>query len=47
MEKNKNIFMVVIKRLLKYYRYFGEFMSNDVDRILFKELGEKIGFIVF
>ena len=44
MERNKNISMAVIKRLPKYYRYLGELMSNDVDRISSKELGEKIGF---
>lgn len=44
MEKNKNISMAVIKRLPKYYRYLGELMNNDVDRISSKELGEKIGF---
>lgn len=44
MEKNKNISMAVIKRLPKYYRYLGELMQNDVDRISSKELGEKIGF---
>lgn len=44
MEKNKNISMAVIKRLPKYYRYLGELMHNDVDRISSKELGEKIGF---
>ena len=44
MEKNKNISMAVIKRLPKYYRYLGELMKNEVDRISSKELGEKIGF---
>lgn len=44
MEKNKNISMAVIKRLPKYYRYLGELMQNEVDRISSKELGEKIGF---
>lgn len=44
MEKNKNISMAVIKRLPKYYRYLGELMRNEVDRISSKELGEKIGF---
>lgn len=44
MEKNKNISMAVIKRLPKYYRYLGELMQNDVDRISSKELGAKIGF---
>lgn len=44
MEKNKSISMAVIKRLPKYYRYLGELLQNDVDRISSKELGEKIGF---
>lgn len=44
MEKSKNISMAVIKRLPKYYRYLGELLKNDVDRISSKELGEKIGF---
>lgn len=44
MDKSKNISMAVIKRLPKYYRYLGELMQNEVDRISSKELGEKIGF---
>lgn len=36
--------MAVIKRMPKYYRYLGELVKNDVDRISSKELGEKIGF---
>lgn len=44
MEKSKNISMAVIKRLPKYYRYLGDLLKNDVDRISSKELGEKIGF---
>ena len=44
MERSKSISMAVIKRLPKYYRYLGELMKNDVDRISSKELGEKIGF---
>lgn len=44
MEKKKNISMAVIKRLPKYYRYLGELLKNDVDRISSKELSEKIGF---
>ena len=38
------ISMAVIKRMPKYYRYLGELVKNDVDRISSKELGEKIGF---
>ena len=44
MEKKKNVSMAVIKRMPKYYRYIGELVKNDVDRISSKELGEKIGF---
>ena len=44
MEKKKNVSMAVIKRMTKYYRYLGELVKNDVDRISSKELGEKIGF---
>ena len=44
MEKKKNVSMAVIKRMPKYYRYVGELVKNDVDRISSKELGEKIGF---
>ena len=44
MEKKKNVSMAVIKRMPKYYRYLGERVKNDVDRISSKELGEKIGF---
>jgi redox-sensing transcriptional repressor len=42
--KKKNISMAVIKRMPKYYRYLGELLKNDVDRISSKELSEKIGF---
>lgn len=44
MDGKKKISMAVIKRLPKYYRYLGELLKNDVDRISSKELGEKIGF---
>ena len=44
MEKKKSVSMAVIKRMPKYYRYLGELVKNDVDRISSKELGEKIGF---
>ena len=33
MEKKKNVSMAVIKRMPKYYRYLGELVKNDVDRI--------------
>lgn len=44
MEKKKKVSMAVIKRMPKYYRYLGELVKNDIDRISSKELGEKIGF---
>ena len=44
MERKKNISMAVIRRLPKYHRYLRELLTNDVDRISSKELGEKIGF---
>ena len=44
MEKKKNVSMAVIITMPKYYRYLGELVKNDVDRISSKELGEKIGF---
>ena len=40
---NKNISMAVIRRP-KYYRYLGELLDNDVQRISSKELSEIIGF---
>jgi redox-sensing transcriptional repressor len=43
-ERKKNISMAVIRRLHKYHRYLRELLTNDVDRISSKELGEKIGF---
>jgi len=43
-ERKKNISMAVIRRLPKYHRYLKELLTNDVDRISSKELGERIGF---
>ena len=40
----KNISMAVIRRLPKYYRYLGDLLDNDVQRISSKELSEIIGF---
>ena len=40
----KNISMAVIRRLRKYYRYLGDLLDNDVQRISSKELSEIIGF---
>lgn len=41
---SKNISMAVIRRLPKYYRYLGELLSKDVQRISSKELSDIIGF---
>ncbi|WDU82491.1 redox-sensing transcriptional repressor Rex [Caloramator sp. Dgby_cultured_2] len=38
------ISMAVVRRLPKYYRYLGELLRNDVERISSKELSERIGF---
>ena len=40
----KNISMAVIRILPKYYRYLGDLLDNDVQRISSKELSEIIGF---
>ena len=40
----KNRSMAVIRRLPKYYRYLGDLLDNDVQRISSKELSEIIGF---
>ena len=40
----KNISMAVIRRLPKYYRYLGDLLSKDVQRISSKELSDIIGF---
>ena len=41
---SKNISMAVIRRLPKYYRYLGDLLDNDVQRISSKELSDIIGF---
>ena len=41
---SKNISMAVIRRLPKYYRYLGELLNKDVQRISSKELSDIIGF---
>lgn len=41
---SKNISMAVIRRLPKYYRYLGELLSKDIQRISSKELSDIIGF---
>jgi len=44
MSKKTVISMAVIRRLPKYYRYLGELLRNDIERISSKELSERIGF---
>jgi len=44
MSKAKYVSLAVIRRLPKYYRYLGELMNSDVDRISSVELGKQIGF---
>ena len=41
---NKNISMAVIRRLPKYYRYLGDLLDKDIQRISSKELSDIIGF---
>lgn len=41
---SKNISMAVIRRLPKYYRYLGDLIDKDVQRISSKELSDIIGF---
>ena len=41
---NKNISMAVIRRLPKYYRYLGDLLKKDIQRISSKELRDIIGF---
>lgn len=41
---SKNISMAVIRRLPKYYRYLGDLLDKDVQRISSKELSSIIGF---
>lgn len=41
---NKNISMAVIRRLPKYYRYLGNLLERDIQRISSKELSDIIGF---
>ncbi len=42
MEGTKKISPAVIKRLPRYYRYLGELIENDVNRISSKELSDKM-----
>lgn len=39
---DKNISRAVIKRLPRYYRYLGELMENNIERISSKELSERM-----
>lgn len=38
----KGISLAVVKRLPRYYRYLGELIENDVERISSKELSERM-----
>ncbi len=42
MEGTKKISPAVVKRLPRYYRYLGELIENDVNRISSKELSDKM-----
>jgi redox-sensing transcriptional repressor len=42
MEKNKKISSAVIRRLPRYYRYLGELIESDVQRISSKELSDRM-----
>lgn len=42
MEETKKISSAVIKRLPRYYRYLGELIENDVNRISSKELSDRM-----
>lgn len=42
MEETKKISSAVIKRLPRYYRYLGELIENDVNRISSKELSNRM-----
>ena len=41
--QSKSISIAVIKRLPRYYRYLGELLAHDVERISSKELSERMG----
>ncbi len=42
MEETKKISSAVVKRLPRYYRYLGELIENDVNRISSKELSDRM-----
>ncbi len=42
MNSNKHISITVIKRLPRYYRYLGELLDNDINRISSMELSRKM-----
>lgn len=44
MSKNSKISMAVIRRLPKYYRYLGELLDKDINRISSQELSSLTGF---
>ena len=39
----KQVPLVVVKRLPRYHRYLGELMKNNISRISSTELSEKMG----
>ena len=43
MSKGSNVSSSVIKRLPRYYRFLGELMKQNVNRISSRELSEKMG----
>ena len=42
MDGEKKISSAVINRLPRYYRYLGDLLENDINRISSKELSEKM-----
>lgn len=42
MSDERKISMAVIRRLPRYYRYLGELMDNDINRISSRELSERM-----
>ncbi|WIV11987.1 redox-sensing transcriptional repressor Rex [Proteiniborus sp. MB09-C3] len=44
MEKENRVSMAVIRRLPKYYRYLGELLDKDINRISSQELSNITGF---
>ncbi len=40
---NNKVSMAVIRRLPRYYRYLGELLRNDIQKVSSKDLSEKMG----